>query len=105
MTITYFRHQICEELDGAYDYIKQALELRADKPSWSKQFADMSSAELTHSSNLYKMFEEFFTGLTKEFSDDQRAAMPWLDESRKEIIDMYTEKYTKVKAMYELYTK
>ena len=105
MTFSYFRSQICEELEGACDYIKQALEIKVENPSWAKQFVDASAVELTHATMLFKMFEEHYTNITKTFTDDQKAAMPWLSEVRTEIVDLYAEKYAKVKSMHELFNK
>lgn len=105
MTFSYFRSQICEELDGACEYIKHALEEKATHPSWAKQFVELSAVELNHATTLYKMFEEHYMNITRDFSEEQKSAMPWLSEVKAEIVDMYAEKYAKVKAMHDLYNK
>ena len=105
MTIAYFRHQICEELDGACNYIKKALEIKMVYPSWAKQYVEMSAQELAHATAQFKMAEEYFQSILTNYSEEQRAAMPWLDESKAEIVELYTEKYAKVKAMHDLFNK
>ena len=105
MTISEFRAEICDELEGACNYIKRAIAIRMSYPAWAKRYAEMSAAELEHASNLYKMFEEYFENVIKDFSENQRAAMPWLSEARNEIVEMYTDKYHKVKTMHELFNK
>lgn len=105
MTFSYLRSQICEELEGACEYIKKALELRISNPSWAKQYVEMSAAELNHAAVQYKIFEEHYTNITAVFSDDQKAAMPWLSEMLAEVTDLYSEKYAKVKAMHDLFNK
>ena len=105
MDISYFKDKICDELDGACEYIKDAIEHKSTNMAWAKQFADMSAVELGHATNLFKMFEDYFNGLVKDISEQSRAGMPWLDSSKKEIVDMYTEKYAKVRYMHELFNK
>lgn len=105
MTFSYFRSKICEELEGACEYIKKALELKISNPSWAKQYVEMSAAELNHATAQFKMFEEHYTNITSTFSEEQKAAMPWLSEVRSEIVDLYSERYAKVKAMHDLFSK
>ena len=57
MTISYFKDQIHEELEGAKEYIEKAIEAKVSNPTWSKTFASMADMEATHAANLMKMLE------------------------------------------------
>lgn len=105
MTISEFRAEICEELDDACKYIKKAMMIKTEYPEWAKRYVDRSAVELSHATESYKMFEDFFDRIIKNFSENEKAAMPWLKETKKEIVELYTDKYTKVKTMHELFNK
>lgn len=61
MNAKYFKEEICEELDGASDYLKKAIDTFKSHPEWSKKFWDMSEAEQNHAACLYKMFMELYS--------------------------------------------
>lgn len=105
MTISSFRAEICEELDDACKYIKKALEIKTEYSDWAKRYVDRSAVELNHATESFKMFEEYYDSVAKNFSENEKAAMPWLRETKEEIVELYTEKYSKVKTMHELFNK
>ena len=61
MNAKYFKEQICEELEGACDYLKKAIDCMKHYPEWSKKFKSMSDAEEHHATELYKMFMDWYT--------------------------------------------
>ena len=61
MNPKYFRDQICEELEGACNYLKKAIDTIAANPVWSEHFKKMSEMEQEHATTLYKMFMEMYT--------------------------------------------
>ena len=61
MNPKYFKDQICDELDGACDYLKKAIDCMKSHPEWSKKFKTMSEAEEHHATELYKMFMDWYT--------------------------------------------
>lgn len=99
MNIWYFKEKIPDELDGAKDYIKRAIEIRAMHSPWAKQLVDMSSNELEHATMLYKMFQEYYAKMDAEFKE--------LPDYIKEAKEMLDEKYTKcsaeIKYLHEIY--
>lgn len=99
MNIWYFKEKIPDELDGAKDYIKRAIEIRAMHMPWAKQLVDMSAAELEHATMLYKMFQEYYSKLDAEFKE-----LPDYVTEAKEMLD---EKYTKcsaeIKYLHDIY--
>ena len=97
----YFRCHIKDELDGAKAYAKAALELKATNPSWSKMFLDMCAQELIHAKNFYEMFNEYYDKAIKPYNEVPK----YFRDMKTEIIDMYTECYSKVKSMHELANK
>ena len=102
MDAYYFKKQIREELDGAEEYIKRAIEIRAMDPSWAKMFVDMSSAELDHASNLFKMFEEYY----KKVNEDHIDSIPrYMKEIKECIDDTYMEESAKIRMMHDVYSK
>ena len=99
MNIWYFKEKIPDELEGAKDYIKRAIEIRAMHAPWAKQLVDMSEKELEHATTLYKMFQEYYAKLDEEFKE--------LPEYIQEAKTMLDEKYTKcsaeVKNLHDIY--
>ena len=102
MSLEFFKDHICEELHSAKEYIKLAIEKRSTNPDWAKMLVNMSAEELSHATNFYKMFEEYYTEVTKAYG----ANVPeYLSEMSDEITDIYTEKASKVKYLHEMYVK
>lgn len=101
MNLEYFENHIKEELEGAEDYIKQAIEIRAMTQTWAKSLVEMSAAELQHATNLYKMFEEFYVTFTKPYSEIPE----YISDTKERITNCFAKKYAKVKAMHEAYSK
>lgn len=101
MTADYFNEQIHEELEGAECYAKKAIELRAQNVSWAKMFYEMSLAELTHATNLYEMFEEYYSMLLKNY----REAPDYVEDIHKHLTDLIADCGAKVKHMYDIFNK
>lgn len=101
MDLEYFKEHIKEELEGAEDYIKRAIEIRAMDSTWAKTLVEMSANELQHASYLFKMFEEYYTIMQKEFKEVPK----YVQELRSCIADMYAEKSAMVKLMHEMYSR
>lgn len=63
--------------------------------------APVTSAELDHASNLYKLFMDYYKILSDKYSE-----MPaYIDEIKSDIIDMYSEQSMLIKNMHEMYKK
>ena len=58
--LEYFKDKIHDELCGAKEYVKMALEFKSSHPNWAKMFLDMSAAELNHSASLYRIADEYY---------------------------------------------
>lgn len=101
MDADYFVEQIHDELTGAKDYIKLAIEIKAMNPAWSKTLVDMSAAELNHAISLYKMFEEYFSAFTRAYSE----IPDYLRKLKHDLAEYYTSTSAKVKYMHEMYSK
>lgn len=102
MNAEYFKEQICDELKGAKCYAKKAIEIKAMSPSWSEMFIDMSSEELKHSTELYKMFQEYYLKINEAFNNK---IPEYLEKIKMEVDDMYTEYGMKIKYLHEMYSK
>ena len=101
MTLEYFHDRICDELSGAEDYIKFAMEVRAMDGNFAKQFADMSAMELDHATRLFKMFEQYYAQASKAFS----VVPEHMSSMQKEIANKYMEGYAKVKTLHDAFNK
>lgn len=101
MNAEYFKEHICEELDGACDYIKKAIELKAMDAAMAKTFVDMSAAELNHANQLHKMFGEYYAKVTGVYKE----APAYLAETKDYIEDIFPEKSAKILLMHEMYKK
>lgn len=101
MDCDYYADHICEELAGAKAYAKAALELKGTSPAWAKTFLDMCMQELNHAKNFYEMFNEYYEKATKPYNEVPK----YFRDRKTEIVDMYTEHYSKVRCMYEMASK
>ena len=101
MDVQYLKEHICEEIDGAKDYIKRAIEIKPMNPVWSKTLVNMSSMELDHATNLRKMFDEYYNKLSSSYE-----TMPdYMIEAKECVDEVCTEEYAKVRYLHELYSK
>lgn len=101
MDTSYFKEQIEDELCGAKDYVKHAIETKTTNPVWAKQFIEMSSAELNHATVLYNIFNEYYKTVTSSYTEIPK----YLEESKNEITELYTDCVPKIKIMHEMFTK
>lgn len=101
MDATYFRDHIVDELEGACDYIKKAIELKAMDSAMSKTLVDMSAAELNHATNLYDMFGKYYTKVTGVYKE----APAYLSEIKNFLGEEFPEKSAKILLMHEMYKK
>lgn len=99
--LEYFKKLLCDELEGAEEYIKNALEFKATYPEWSKTFVTMSATELDHATNIYKMAEASYDETVRAYSEPPKH----LHEMWECIVDKYTTKSAKVKYMHDMYNK
>lgn len=100
MNIWYFKEQIPDELHGAKDYIKRAIEIRAMHAPWAKELVEMSAAELDHATRLYKMFQEYYAKMKQEYPKK----MPdYIEEAYKCINDEYEKCSVEIKTLHEIY--
>lgn len=86
----YLIRQIMDELDGAINYAKKAVDVKMEHPSWCKVFMQLSDVEASHAAALKKMYEEAKLD-TEEYK-----------EGYKKIIQRFTdamEETTKIKKM------
>lgn len=96
MNPRYFKDQICEELDGACDYLKKSLDSFVQYPDWAKQFKDMADMEQEHATTLYKMFMEMYA---KSQGKDA-----YLTQLRDNIMDCFSTKMRKIEDLKSTYS-
>lgn len=97
MNPRYFKEQICDELEGAVDYLKKALDTFAAHPEWAEQFRDMADMEQEHATTLYKMFMELYT--------EEMPKAAWMESMRDGIMDCFSKYMRKIencKATYSM---
>ena len=99
--LEYFKKLLCDELDGAKEYVKLALEFKSTYPEWAKMFLDMSAMELSHAANIYRMSSESYNSTVKAYNEPPK----WIEDMWEHMVDMYAEKTSKVKYMHEMYSK
>ena len=99
MNVWYFDKQIPEELHGAKDYIKRAIEIRPMQSAWAKELVEMSANELQHATNLYKMYQEYYAKMAEEYKE-----MPdYIEESYKKISEEYVKCSAEIKYLHETF--
>ena len=99
MNVWYFDKQIPDELHGAKDYIKRAIEIRPMHSAWAKELVDMSANELEHATNLYKMYQEYYAKMAEAYPQ-----MPdYIEESYKKISEEFTKCSAEIKYLHEMF--
>lgn len=101
MNQLYLKEHLCEELKGAKEYIKRAIEIKAMDASWGKMLYEMSIQELSHADNFFKMAQDYYNKVTSVYKE----APDYLDECMDEIVDMYTEESSAIKMMQNMYSR
>lgn len=101
MNVEYFKEKIEEELKDSKEYIKRAIEIKAMSPTWAKMLYNMSSDELVHATNLYKMFSEYVTKISESFKE----VPAYIDDANYDITEMYTECSAHIKSMHDMYNQ
>ena len=102
MNLEWFHEEVTEELDGACNYIKVAIENKTMHPDWAKNLYSMSIQELDHATKIYSMMQEYYKGLVAAFPN----GLPkYIETCMAESTTFYTEKYSKIKILQELFSK
>lgn len=96
----YFKEHICEELEGAKDYIQRAIEIKAMDQSWGKRFYEMSTQELSHAQMLFDMARDYYNKVTSVFKEPP----DYMEDCMDEITEMFTEQYSLIKIMQGMYS-
>ena len=91
----YLSDHIHEEIDGAMDYMRKALEWKTKNPDVAMKFYKMSEREVEHANCLTKMFNSM--DKPAEVDDAEFSGM------QKNIIDTYTQSMSKIEGMKKLY--
>lgn len=101
MDMEYFRKQIEEELDGAKDYAKRAIEIKPMNATWGKTFITMANAEIDHATKLHGMAQELYSITKGAFTE-----MPsYIDKAYEEACRIFLEESAKAKYMIDMYSK
>lgn len=101
----YYNLQIKDELDGAADYIKRAINAKEKHPEWANLYAKMSEAELDHAKNLMQIYEDDLKTFKMEVGEENKADQfsSYLNSESMILHDMYTETVAKIKHMHDIY--
>lgn len=101
MDLKYLSSHICEELDGAEEYITKAIELKPMTMQWARTLMDMATAELTHANNLYKMYMEYYQKVNTSNSE-----LPaFMTEDYEDIVKKYSTRTALIKNMIDMFSK
>lgn len=101
MNLEYFKHQIYDELCGAEEYIRHAIEIKAMESNWGALLVDMSSAELKHATNLYNMAQEYYVKMTSKYT----VIPEYIKQMWEDLTKYYTEMTAKIKYIHDMYNK
>lgn len=99
MDLEYFEEHIREELEGAKDYIKRAIELKGMDANWSKTFYNMSLQETDHARQLFKLYEEY----VKIINDNLKSKPEYVIDSMECMIDDYSSMMSELSVMQNIY--
>lgn len=101
MNAEWFKDHICEELDGAEEYIKLAIEIKPMNAEWAKELVVMSAAELDHSSRLWKMFDQYY----KIMAGAYKSIPGYIEDDYRCVADKYDKRASCIREMHEMYSK
>ena len=101
MNAEWFKDHICEELDGAEEYIRLAIEIKPMNADWSKELVGMSAAELDHAGRLWKMFDQYH----KIIGGAYKVIPDYIEEDYHYVEDKYDKRVECIKKMHEMYSK
>ena len=101
MNQVYLKERVQDELEGAKDYIKRAIEIKAMDPNWGKMLYNMSVEELQHATNFYNMFSEYYQKVTSAYKEPPK----YLEDCMDEVTEMYVECLATIKKMQEMYNR
>jgi len=101
MNAEWFKEHICEELDGAEEYIKHAIEIKPMQSDWSKELVSMSANELEHAGKLWKMFDQYY----KLVAGVYKNVPEYIEDDYRCIADKYDKRVNEIKRMHEMYSK
>lgn len=101
MNSEWFKEHICEELDGAEEYIRNAIDIKPMNVEWSKELVAMSAAELDHAARLWKMFDQYY----KIFGGSYKSMPYYIKSDYDCIAEKYDKRVSEIKYMHEMYSK
>ena len=93
MMITYLKDHILEEVDGAMDYMKKAIEHKGTPDGCT--FRKMSEMELEHANALTRMFKD--QTKPEDMTDEEYG------NTQKMVLDKYIDAMAKYEAMKKIY--
>ena len=99
MDLEYFVCQVNDELDGAMDYVKKAMEIKPMAPTWTPMLVEMATQELAHAEHLYRMAQDYYSKISASYGTDIPKC---LSDLYSQMNENYTEKTAKVKVMMSL---
>lgn len=99
MDLKYFEEHICEELEGARDYIVRAIELKGMDKRWADIFYKMSLEEVGHAKQMFALYEEY----VKILSDNLVRRPEYISESMETMIDTYSASLSEITIMQNIY--
>lgn len=95
MTPRDFKEQICDELDGACNYLKCAIDYVSTWHNWSACFYAMAGMEQEHATSLYKMFMELYT--------ENEGKDSYMTQMRDGIMGCFSDKMRKIEDLKATY--
>lgn len=101
MNAEWFKEHIREELDGAEEYIRHAIEIKPMQADWAKELVAMSAAELEHAAKLWKMFDQYY----KIVSGVYKMVPDYITDDYDCIATKYDKRVSEIKRMHEMYSK
>lgn len=97
----YLKEHLQEELDGAEEYIRRAIEIKAMDQSWAKWLYEMSVDELKHAGYVYKMAQDYYMKVSSAYKE----APGYMSDCMSEITNMYTSCYSDIKYLQDLFNR
>ena len=102
MDIEYLADRVCDELESAKDYIKQAIEIKPMKEEWSAQLVQASAQELHHAEMFKNMLDDYYK-IQHDLYKDKLPA--YISECYEEVAGKYGTMRAEVLMLHGVFAK
>lgn len=100
MDFKWFLDELKDEVEGAAMYAKRAIEIKAMSEKMSKTLYEMSLQEADHAKKIFDMGMEYYSKIAEAWNNN---VPEFIEETKKHLVDCYTDKIVEIKMLQTAY--